>query len=579
MNYEFEPEDKIKKRTFRQELRVFLFNYAFFPVIVLTLLVYILIIIFTYYNHARQNKNVSNILCNHFNEILNEYNARMLDIGNDPRLKFALDNKQVDAELYEALYSIADTGIIKKNFHYKANHQFFLINQDLEILAADRNTSPWYASEANDLNLGVLKKAVKNKGNVVVYVNKQLYADSILPPITLALAIYSDGVQKGFLCIDLLYDNVIASINKYSPLDIVLCDNYANVAVPIRSVFADYLGKLKKPFQRNDRIFNFRPDHKFVTTNSIGKYGIIITTITDTKITDQVMGYIGLSLALVFIIFAIAFNKSARIFSIKYTSVLERIVAGLKKVQRGALDTRLRIDNPYEFQIISETFNKMMEDINRLIAANTEEANLRANAEIRQLQSQFNPHFLFNTLETIRYLISYNDQKAGQMILFLSSLLRYSIDNEKQHVSLEEDIDNTMNYLMIQKIRFQNRFSYNVQIENDAKYWIIPKLIIQPIIENAVKNLKKTECIYLEIKAIIRDNVLNIEIMDNGSGIDSKSLSSINQRLNSQCNSSNHHGLFNVHRRIRLIYGEEYGVTILSEAGKGTSVKLTIPKT
>jgi sensor histidine kinase YesM len=570
--------NKLNQRTFRQELREFLFNYAFFPVMAFTLLVYAVIFLSTNYNIAHQNKNIRNILCNNFNEILNEFKAQMLYIGNEPGLKIDIENNHVDAELYKALYTMADTGISSRTRSSEINHHFYLINQNLELLAANKNILPWYATEANDLNLGVLKKAMENSGKVVTVINKQIYDDSTLPPITLALAINSGGGTKGFLCVDILYDNLTTLISKYSPLDIVLCDNYANIAMPKRSVYSDYLGKLKKSFQRTDRIFDFRPDHKFITTNSIGEYGITLTTITDTKITDQVIGYTGLSLALVFIIIALASNKSAAIFSVKYTSVLERIVISFQKVQRGALKTQLRIDNPYEFHIISETFNKMMEDINRLIAANTEEANLRANAEIRQLESQFNPHFLFNTLETIRYLISFDSQEANRMILYLSSLLRYSIDNVKQQVSLEEDIDNTINYLMIQKMRFKNRISYDVQIENEANQCTVPKLIIQPIIENSVKDLEEKDSLNLQIKATIRDKVLNIEIQDDGFGIDPESLSTTRQRLDSQVNESNHHGLFNIHRRIRLMYGEEYGVTIESKAGEGTLVKLTIPK-
>lgn len=163
------------------------------------------------------------------------------------------------------------------------------------------------------------------------------------------------------------------------------------------------------------------------------------------------------------------------------------MVEAFQEVQAGNLDVTLHIKSYEEFEIIGESYNLMLSSIKDLIASNEEKIRQTSIAEIKQLESQFNPHFLFNTLEHIRYMTKLEPEAVNKMIVSLSSILRYSINNTILDVTIAEDLEYTKSYLLIQKYRFHERFNYTVYMERGTEDCIIPKLIFQPIIENAIK--------------------------------------------------------------------------------------------
>lgn len=213
--------------------------------------------------------------------------------------------------------------------------------------------------------------------------------------------------------------------------------------------------------------------------------------------------------------------------------------------------------------------------------------------ELTALQSQINPHFLYNTLESIRgqALMDDNQEIAG-MVEALSSFFRYSISRKGKLVTLREELANINNYMLIQCYRFNNRFSLEVLIDEEdeeAYDFLIPKLIIQPVVENAIYHglEEKLEGGKVTIEVIVTEKTLILTISDNGSGIEGAVLEKLNQRIHSpsMCveeeGSQKQHNtgiaLPNIHKRIQLLFGEEYGVNIYSTIGQGTDVEITVP--
>lgn len=213
--------------------------------------------------------------------------------------------------------------------------------------------------------------------------------------------------------------------------------------------------------------------------------------------------------------------------------------------------------------------------------------------ELTALQSQINPHFLYNTLECIRgQALMDNNGEIARMVEALAAFFRYSISRKGKLVTLRDELANIDNYMLIQRYRFNNRFSMEIIIdeEDEVAYdFLIPRLIIQPVVENAIFHglEEKLEGGKVVIEVIVTEKNLIITISDNGKGIEKEKLKKLNGKIRSkdikledgagtdQRNTGI--ALPNIHKRIQLLYGEEYGVNVYSTPGQGTDVEITIP--
>lgn len=202
-------------------------------------------------------------------------------------------------------------------------------------------------------------------------------------------------------------------------------------------------------------------------------------------------------------------------------------------------------------------------------------------AEAKMLRMQINPHFLYNTLESIRMLALKNEQKEiEEIVKNLSKLMHYALASGRTDVTLQEALNANDYYLSIQKIRYQDRFTFNVEINSGLENCLLDPFILQPIIENAmtyaIEELEENG--HISVKAYELNDDLVIRIKDNGPGIKPEILYKLNEDLDKSTEDGRHIGLKNVHQRIKYRYGEKYGLKILSEAGVGTEVYILIPK-
>lgn len=212
--------------------------------------------------------------------------------------------------------------------------------------------------------------------------------------------------------------------------------------------------------------------------------------------------------------------------------------------------------------------------------------------ELTALQSQINPHFLYNTLETIRgqALLDGNEEIA-RMTEALGAFFRYSISRKGTMVTLRDELANVRNYMLIQRYRFSNRFSLEIVVdeEDEAAYeCMVPRLIIQPVVENAIfhglEDMDEGGKVTIEI--LLTEENLILMISDNGKGIGEEELENLNERIHSEDRKllepqggSHRTGIAlpNINRRLRLLYGDDYGVNVYSTPGQGTDVEILIP--
>lgn len=212
---------------------------------------------------------------------------------------------------------------------------------------------------------------------------------------------------------------------------------------------------------------------------------------------------------------------------------------------------------------------------------------LKKQAELNALQSQINPHFLYNTLDSIRgQLVAENLVDAAGIIESLSRLFRYSINPKVVYNTVEQELDNVDNYMRIIRYRFGERFVLQKKISAQSEAILnceIPKLTLQPIVENAIQHglEAKPDNGIITIRAFLSQNVLHISVEDNGVGVKASVLDDLNEKFRRgaavQAKSGSGIALVNVNERVRLLYGEKYGLYVNSMEGMGTEVHILLP--
>lgn len=252
-------------------------------------------------------------------------------------------------------------------------------------------------------------------------------------------------------------------------------------------------------------------------------------------------------------------------------------------------DSYIEIERKDELGFLHKTFNNMAKEIDHLVTWIYREQITRKEAELKALQSQINPHFLFNTLESINWMAQLNNvPEISSTVSDLSTLLEASIGRDDRLITIEEEFMYIDKYIALLKRRFEDRITLNKEVDPKVLYIKIPRLLIQPLIENAVyhgvENSRGKGIITLT--ASIREDLMIIEVIDNGNGISTDELVKLNKGLEmdndtyfkSLSNKKNKSiGIDNVNRRIKLFYGEKYGINLESKLNIYTKVSVTLP--
>lgn len=260
---------------------------------------------------------------------------------------------------------------------------------------------------------------------------------------------------------------------------------------------------------------------------------------------------------------------------------LDKLVNAMQEIENRNLNMRIDDKRKDEYQKVFSGFNKMVIELRNLINDLTSEKILKKEAEIKLLQAQINPHFLYNTLDSIYSIARIKKvDEISKMVYALSKFFRISLSGGKEFVTLREALDLAINYLTIQNIRFKGRIDYDVEISQDLMDFIVPKLILQPIVENSInhglENVKSDGKI--TISAQIIDNTLYINVKDNGTGIEKSELYRINDSLlNEKTDEQASFALRNLNKQIKMKYGNAFGIELESELNIGTKTIVRLP--
>lgn len=262
------------------------------------------------------------------------------------------------------------------------------------------------------------------------------------------------------------------------------------------------------------------------------------------------------------------------------TKPLNAIVNTINRVQKGETGARVPIQRNDEFGFIAAKLNAMLDNLNELYETNLEKQNRLRLAELKALYGQINPHFLYNTLDSIKWIAKLNGvDDIVRIVSQLGKLLKNSIRSQKDSVRISEEIALIKSYLSIQEIRYSDKFEAEIQVDDDILECVVPKFIIQPIVENSIIHgiEDKVGRAHLIIRGRREGDCIVFEIMDDGVGISPERLAQIQSMAEAEPSGEESIGISNVDKRIKLYYGENYGLKLISEQGKGTVTRITMP--
>ena len=261
---------------------------------------------------------------------------------------------------------------------------------------------------------------------------------------------------------------------------------------------------------------------------------------------------------------------------------IQALVENTRRLAEGDFDVLVEDAGENEVTILNKSFNRMAAKLQRLMEKVEEDTRTQEQLELRLLQEQINPHFLYNTLEIIVWLAESGDkEQVIQVVQSLSRFFRVVLSKGRAVVSLQEELSCIQSYLYIQKVRYADILNYEIHAEPEALGCQIQKLSLQPIVENALYHgiEKKRGGGTIRVSASVQDHCLVVQITDDGCGMPPEKLEELQREVagDSSQISDGGFGLPNIQKRIQLAYGEDYGIQLSSQLGCGTQVTLRIP--
>jgi two-component system sensor histidine kinase YesM len=263
------------------------------------------------------------------------------------------------------------------------------------------------------------------------------------------------------------------------------------------------------------------------------------------------------------------------------TTPMKQLELAMRKVEKSDYFRMEEVDisASKEVEELTKRFNKMMRKISELMERVIAEQNAQRKSELKALQNQINPHFLYNTLDSIVWLIeNEKNDKAGEMVVALARFFRLSISKETETIPVREEIEHVRNYLLIQNIRYSDSFDYDIEVDDDALEIPTMKLILQPIVENCIYHgLKnKIDQGHIKITAKTDGDYLVMSVADNGYGMRQETIDKLYETFMDGV-PSNSVGLKNVYQRVVIYFGGNAEVKIESELDDGTTITIREP--
>ena len=406
--------------------------------------------------------------------------------------------------------------------------------------------------------------------------------------ITLSRAIRNPYTheRQGVLFVDLNYEMISDLCEKNASGDrgyVFIVDNEGNIIYHPRQQLL-YSGLEKENIERilsceADYFVTEESDQRLYTMSVSEKTGWVVVGVSymEERLKGRRISFIFYMTAGILIIVSVVLSN---ILANKITWPILRLKESMREVEKGNFgNASVEVLEDNEIGSLERSFNIMTEEIQNLMQQNINEQREKRKSELKALQAQINPHFLYNTLDSIIWMAeSEQTQEVVKMTSSLGRMMRQTFNNE-EFISLEREFEHVKSYLTIQKMRYRDKLNFSVELEEELRCRPIVKLVVQPLAENAIYHglRYREEMGMIQICAVSAVDEIWITVKDNGVGMDEDKLAHIfdAHKVNY---SSNGVGVYNVQQRLKLCYGNEYGLSYVSVPGEGTCVTMRIPK-
>ena len=264
----------------------------------------------------------------------------------------------------------------------------------------------------------------------------------------------------------------------------------------------------------------------------------------------------------------------------KISNPIKRLDGSVREIESGNLDVEIVPSGSYEVEHLGKSIKNMLGRIKVLMSDLVAEHNAKRKSEFDTLQSQINPHFLYNTLDIIVWMIeNENSDKAVSIVTALAKFFRISLSKGKNIITVKDEVEHVRNYLMIQNMRFKNRFEYSIDVDEEVLSYSSLKLMLQPLVENAIYH--GMEFMdgdgEIDVKVFKEDDSLYFTITDNGLGMSEDMVEALLSKDFVPSKKGSGIGVKNVNERIKLYFGSEYGLKVESEPDEGTKITIHLP--
>ena len=426
---------------------------------------------------------------------------------------------------------------------------------------------------------GLLRKASQNEG--MTYYRTDPYL-AVTNPSILMQGAYSlenpHGARTGYVVLDFTrdnFDNVFSGFYSLTDMILILDDHrkpvYCSRPDYSEAQISGIIAELMKP-QGTAEAGKGAQQYLCLREPERGFYVILCRQAPISAPAVRMMGTVVLALSLLSLALSLVISEALARHITRPVSRLDKAIA---KVKDGDLSIQVKVKTSDELGRLTESFNQMVKDLKRYLEDRVQRQKDLNETTLRLYQTQLNPHFLYNTLDTIKWSAKIHQiPEIAVLAENLAVILRKSISS-KPFIQLREELDTIESYIKIQKIRFAGRSLYETEVPDMLEDCVIPKMILQPLVENAIiHGLDGCANGYICIYAAQKDGILRISVTDDGCGMGQEMLDWMNSP--NPAKRDGHLGLYNVIQILKLYYGEEYGIQAESDTS-GTTVTIRLP--
>lgn len=553
---------KIKNMKYRYKLTIILVVVSLVPMLVLAMYSYVRMSSLVRANEVEDMNSILDQTRNTIDSQVQVYTSLINYLTYSPDIEELIENTDMDVyDSYEMYTQVADPLLSVPKSYHEAILQIQLYADNIQvphdytlIPLCDAETAWWYEGLSDAVTV-------------------QWVVDQEEKEIAAVRRIHQDHAAEAMLCVILDYEKVFQPFRNISSEEVggVIADAQGNI------LFHSEELSLDMDFSKNagELLQDIRQKCVCVSSESQANGWNYYLYRPQMDITKSVSEVLISEIPLVVICLMIILILGP-VLSKMLTKGIEQLTENMNQVNQGSREVTVDSDSEDEIGVLIRSFRKMMNEINRLIKEVYENKIALKEFELKALQAQINPHFLYNSLSIINWMAIRSNQKAiSKVTLSLSTFYRTALSRGEDMVTVENCIKNIEAYLDIQLVMHDNDFQIQWNIDQEVKNEKVPKLILQPVVENALEHgldLKEEGEKILKLSFLQEGDDVLIIVEDNGLGMEQEKAESL---VTYQAKG---YGLKNVNDRVCLLYGEEYAIKIFSSIGKGTRVEIRTPR-